>query len=556
MTNRQLASVLQQFADLLAIKGENPFRINAFQRAAEVIDHLPESVTDLIATGTLTGIPGIGSGIAAALEELVETGHFEALDQLSNELPATLLTLLDIPGLGPKTIGRLYRELGITNLSELEAAALGGRIRQLKGLGKRSEERILEGIAFLNQRTHRYSIGMALPAAERLTATLGAILNTRVEIAGSVRRMAGTVGNVDLIVAIDDPSPLREALSRFEPVTALEPGDHSIFSTVLESGMHVRVAAVPPSRFGTEWIHWTGSHAHVERLRGLAGGELPTRPDEAAVYQALGLQWIPPELREDRGEIEAARHGALPDLVTLADIKGDFHVHSEWSDGRPTIRELALAARDRGYQYLGISDHSAGLPIARGLTIERLREQWRVIDQINEEIPEVRLLRASEVEVHADGSLDFPDEILSELDIVIASLHSGLRRPTAELTQRLIHVLRNPNVDIIAHPTGRIIDRRPGAEYDWEAVLPVARETGTALEIDGDPARLDLNEEHVRMAARAGVRISIDSDAHNLSSLSGERYGVGIARRAWITPKSVLNTLSLPDLLAWLQRGR
>ncbi len=554
MTNQQLAGVLRQFADLLAIKGENPFRINAYQRAAEVIDHLPEPVTELVETGTLTEIPGIGAGISAALEELVETSHYGALDQLSSELPATLLTLLDIPGVGPKTIGRLYRELGITNLSELESAALGGRIRQLKGMGKRSEERILEGIAFLNQRTHRYSIGLALPAAERLVSALRSNLNTRVEIAGSVRRMAETVGNVDLIAMADDPSQLREQLSRVDLITEIEGGDQPVINAFLESGIQVRVVTAPFERFGTEWINWTGSRTHVDRLRELAGGALPARPDEAAVYQALGLQWIPPELREDRGEIEAARRGDLPDLITLADIKGDFQVHSEWSDGRSTIRQLALAARDRGYHYLAISDHSVGLPIAGGLSIERLREQWRVIDQVNAEVPEVRVLYASEVEVHADGSLDFPDEILAELDIVIASLHSGLRQPKAELTQRLLRALRNPHVDIIAHPTGRIIDRRPGAEYDWDAVFQVARETGTALEIDGDPARLDLNEEHARMAAEAGVRIAIDSDAHNLSALSAERYGVGIARRAWITPRSVINTLPLPELFTWLQR--
>jgi DNA polymerase (family 10) len=555
MNNQQLARVLQRFADLLVIKGENPFRINAYQRAAEVIDHLPEPVADLIANGELTGIPGIGPGIAAALEELVETGGFGALDELTSEVPATLLTLLDIPGLGPKTIGRLYRELGITNLSELEAAALAGRIRQLKGLGKRSEERILEGIAFLNQRTHRYSLGMALPTAEQLAAHLRTILNTRLEIAGSVRRMAATVGNVDLIAMADDPSQLPAALNQIDMVTSIDADDQPIVSALLKSGMHLRVVAASRERFGTAWVNWTGNRGHVDRLRELASGDLPARPDEDAVYQALGLQWIPPELREDRGEIEAAGHGALPDLITLADIKGDFHVHSEWSDGYATIKELALAARDRGYQYLGISDHSAGLQVARGLTIERLREQWRVIDQVNEEVPEVRLLRSSEVEVHADGSLDFPDEILAELDIVIASLHSGLRQPKEELTNRLLRVLWNPHVDIIAHPTGRIIDRRPGADYNWDEVFPVARRTGTALEIDGDPARLDLNDAHARMAADAGVLISIDSDAHVVSSLGAERYGIGIARRSWITPRSVINTLPLPELRTWLQRG-
>jgi DNA polymerase (family 10) len=555
MTNKQIAKQLRDYADLLAIKGENPFRINAFQRAAGIINHLPESARDLVEAGAITEIAGIGPGIASALEEIVRTGRYSVRDQLASEMPDTLLTLLGITGLGPKTVGRLYRELGITNVSELEAAAKRGRLRQLKGLGVRAEERILDGIAFLNRRTNRYSLGIALTASELIASRLGIILDTRVEIAGGVRRMAETVGNIDLIARIGDAALVRDGLSKIAEVAEVESGGGTFVAASLENGIRLRVAVAPPHRFGTDWVIWTGSSGHVAELGRRSGGQLPLKADEDAVYHALGLQWIAPELRESRGEIEASREGRLPKLVTLADLRGDLQLHSEWSDGNAPIFQLAIAARERGYEYLSITDHSAGLGIARGLSIERLKEQWREIERVNELVPEVRLLRSSEVEVHADGTLDFPDELLAQLDIVVASLHSGLRQPAPELTARMLTALRNPNVDIIAHPTGRIMDRRPGAAYDWDAVFQVARETGTALEIDGDPARLDLNDELARAAMNARVLLSIDSDAHSPDSLSATRFGIGVARRAWVSPDSVVNTRPLADLLNWLGRA-
>lgn len=554
MHNRDIAEQLRQFADLLEIKGEQGFRVNAYRRGADAIDQLGEPAERRVAEGTLTEVEGIGPGLAAAVREMVETGRYGAMEELLGEIPSTLLTLLGIPGVGPKTVGRLYREMGITNLVQLEGAARSGLLRQLRGFGPRQESRILEGIAFLNRRTNRLSIGAARPLANDLARGLRDLLGVSVEVAGSTRRCCETVGNIDIVAAVDDAESMRSALGRLPLVAEVEQVDPAFVVASLQNGASLRVVAASPDHFGTELVRWTGSSAHVAELVSAAGGALPETANEQDVYTALGLSWIAPELREARGEIAAAGAGTLPDLITVDDLRGDLHLHSEWSDGRATILELAQAARQRGYQYLSVSDHSGGLRVARGLDVERLRAQRREIDRVNELVPEVRLLHASEVEVHRDGSLDFPDEVLAELDLVVASLHSGLRQPREDLMNRITSVLRNPHVDIVAHPTGRIIERRPGADYDWDEVFRVARETGTAIEINGDPARLDLNDEHARMAVESGVLLAIDSDAHDLASLDLVRYGIGVARRAWVPAASVINTRSLPDLLAWLGR--
>lgn len=555
ITNARIAELLRQYADLSEIKGENVFRINAYRRAAEAIAHLPEPAADRAAAGTLTEVEGIGAGLAAAIDEIVRTGHYTPLDEILDEMPSTLLTLLGLPGIGPKTVGRLYHEVGITNLAQLQEAARNGRLRSLKGFGAKQEARILEGIAFLNRRSNRFSIGMALPLATRLADELHARLARRVEIAGSVRRGCETVGNIELVVEAENLGAVAQVLGALPSVVSVEQATPEQLRAELHAGVGLRVVVARSERFGTALIQWTGSRSHVDALGERAGGELPDVDNEAALYEALRIPWIAPALREDRGEIAAAERGELPRLIEVADLRGDLHLHSTWSDGHATVEELALAARSRGYQYLSISDHSGGLAIARGLDVERLRAQRREIERINELVPEVRLLCAAEVEVHRDGSLDFPDEVLAELDLVVASLHSGLRQPKPELMRRILGVLRNPHVDIVAHPTGRIIDRRPGADYDWDEVFQVARETGTVIEINGDPARLDLSDEHARLAAESGVTLSIDSDAHQLAGLDNVDYGVLVARRAWIGPQSVINTRSLDELLAWLDRG-
>jgi DNA polymerase (family 10) len=553
LDNAALAERLRLFANLAEIKGESGFRVIAFRRAADTIEALDEPVNQLVQEARLTGIPGIGPSIATALTELVETGTFSSLEELSDEVPATLLTMLDIPGVGTKTVARLYHELGITDMVQLETRAKQGEIRQLKGFGAKQEARILEGIGFLNQRTGRLSIGAALPAAEALAAALADRLKDAVSIAGSVRRMCETVGNIDIVAATDDGDAVAAALARDNYVSEIEQPEPGLIVAKQGAGVEIRLKAAKPEAFGTELVRWTGSREHVKQLLQTVG-ELPLAASEVSLYAALGMQTIPPELRESNDITEVARANSLPRLVALEEIRGDLHLHSDWSDGHGAILEMATAARDRGYEYLSISDHSGGLAIAPGVNADRLRQQRIEIERVNELVPEIRLFKASEVEVHLDGSLDFPDEILAELDVVVASLHSGLNRSTEEITARIVKVMQNPHVDIIAHPTGRIIDRRPGATYDWETVFRVARETGTALEINANPARLDLRDALAREAHIAGVTLVIDTDAHDVRSLDLMRFGIGAARRAGIGPDGVLNTRPLDALLSWLRR--
>ncbi len=551
--NRALAEQLKMFADLSEIKGENPFRLIAYRRAADTLDELDESVEQLVRENRLTEVPGIGPGIAATLKEMVETGAWSALDELQDEVPSTLLTMLDIPGVGTKSVTRFYHELGITDLVQLEASARQDDIRKLKGFGAKQEARILSGIAFLNQRTGRLSIGTGLPAAELLAEQLSARLEVDVAIAGSVRRMCETVGNLDLVAASDDAHAIATALAESGALTDIQLTEPSIATGKHAAGVEVRVLAADPEEYGSELFRWTGSREFVAACEQQFGAG-PAAESEAQFFEALNLQPIPPELRESLRMIDLARTNALPRLIEVSDIRGDLHLHSDWSDGHGTILEMATAARERGYEYLSISDHSGGLAIAHGVTIERLRQQWVEIERANEQVPEIRLLKASEVEVHLDGSLDFPDEVLAELDLVVASLHSGLNHSIEELTERIVKVMRNPHVDIIAHPTGRIIERRPGGTYDWETVFKVALETGTALEINANPARLDLRDEVAADAHRAGVLLVIDTDAHDVRSLDLMRYGVGVARRAGVGPEGVLNTRPLASLLDWLGR--
>ncbi len=403
MTNREVATLLRHYADLLEIQGENPFRVQAYRRAAEAIDRLNTPVALLAAENSLTAIPGIGSGIAAAIDEILGTGRFSALDALQGELPGSLVTLLNLPGIGPKTVGRLYRELGIATLADLEEAALAGRIRQLKGLGTNTEQRILEGIRFLRSVSRRFLLGELLPMAERLACQLAQQLGAEVAVAGSIRRMRETVGNINLVAGVADQAAIVHALGSLPEIIEVHEPTPAFVPALSTNGAEVQVVAAAPERFGPELVRWTGNWQHVEELSAIAGGALPLAPTEEACYQALGLPWIPPELRENRGELDAALRGRLPQLITLEDVQGDLHTHSTWSDGRGSILEMAMAARDRGYRYLAVSDHSAGLGVARGLDAERLREQWREIEAVQARVPEIRILRSCEVEVRRDG---------------------------------------------------------------------------------------------------------------------------------------------------------
>ena len=545
-SNAEIAEILTQHADLMEIAGENRFRVNAYRRAARAIKSHERAVAN---EPKLTDIDGVGAGIAGVVQEILDTGQYSEFEELQEALPGSLLTMLDIPGLGAKRVHRFYRELNITSVGELEEAAIAERLRSLKGVGPKAEQQILEGIAFLRTRTDRFSIGLALPLAERLRHRIADATGARVEIAGSVRRMAETVGDINLLVVADNPASVLGAVEQIDDVAGVVTIEDDRGTYKLHPGPELRVFVAPIGRAGSAWIEATGSQSHLEALGGASA--LPDGETEEACYESLGMEWIPPEMRENRGELEAARAGTLPRLIELADMRGDLHLHTTWSDGSGSIMDMATAAAALGYEFLAICDHSGGLGIANGLDAARLAEQRVEIESLAGEAP-VRLLAGSEVEVHRDGRLDFEDDVLAGLDLVVASLHSGIRQDRETITERIRRTLANSNVDIVAHPTGRLIERRQGAEYDWKQVYAAAKEAATALEINADAARLDMREEHARGAFESGCLIAIDSDAHHPESLSNIRYGIGIARRAWVEPQQVINTWPLDELLQWL----
>ncbi|HMM42582.1 MAG TPA: helix-hairpin-helix domain-containing protein [Thermomicrobiales bacterium] len=550
ITNSQIADQLRAYADLLEMTGESGFRLNAYRRAAESIQQHERPVAT---EPHVRSIPSVGAGIAAILNEIVTTGSFAALDELQEQMPGSVLALLDVPGVGLKTAARLYLELGITSLAGLEDAIRDGRLGTMKGMGPKAQSRIAEGLLFLQRRSGRSSIGAALPLAQRLAAELAARVGVPVHVVGSVRRMCETTGNIDLLAIADDAGGVLGAAGSLASVAGTIEREPDWASFELQQGISLRVAVAPAARAGMALVRWTGSSAHLAALGGVDA--LPEAATEEEVYAGLAMDWVPPELREDRGEVAAARERRLPRLIELGDLRGDLHLHTTWSDGSASPMEMAVAAAARGYEYLAITDHSGGLGVAGGLRPERLREQITAIRALDGNAP-VRLFTGSEVEVHRDGRLDFDDALLADLDLVVASLHSGLRQPGEEFTARMLRTIANRHVDIIAHPTGRLVERRQGADIDWPQVFAAARETFTALEINADPARLDMTDIVARAAAETGVLITINSDAHHPDGLAGVRYGVGIARRAWIEPRQVVNTWPLDEVMAWLRDRR
>lgn len=553
LTNAQVADTLDQYARLLELAGEGPFRVRAYQRAAEAIRFLTEPISTVYREGRLQHIPGIGSGIAAALGELLDTGEYGPLVQLQNEVPLSVLDLLAIPGVGVKTAARLFRELEIRDLPGLEEAIAAGRLRNLPGLGAKTEAKIVAGLESLKRRTGRLRLGRGLPAARQMANAIAAVLpGHEVAIAGSIRRMEATVADLDLIVAADDQKAAIIQIEELPLVTQTVERRPDLVRLALTNGLLADVVVVPPAQFGSGLIAATGSPAHLAAL----GVPVPPAATEIAAYAAMGLAWIAPELRQGRNEVELARAGRLPDMVGVADIRGEFHCHTTWSDGSASVAEMAAAAASHGYTFLAISDHSRSLGVANGLDVARLAAQRAVIDDLNRR-SRIRILAGAEVEVSRDGNLDYDDATLAGLDVVIASLHVGLRQPRQELTDRLIRVLENPNVDIIAHPSGRLIEQREGGDFDWDRVFTVAARTGTALEINADPARLDLSGDLARRALEAGCLLTINCDAHSPDGFNLIEYGIGTARRAGATPDRILNTWNLERVLAWLgSRGQ
>jgi DNA polymerase (family 10) len=565
LTNKDVAQILRTIADYLEIKGEIIYKALAYRRAADNIVNLGRDINEVWLEGKLRDIPGVGEALSKKLDELLGTGRLGYYEQLQDEIPAGVLELLAIPDVGPKTAKLLWGHLGIASVAEAERAARQGQLRHLPGLGVKSEAKILAGIQVLHRRSDRISLGTAWPVAQEILAVLenDCPAVQRTTAAGSLRRMKTTIGDIDLLVASTEPEAVMETFVSLPQVGEVSLRGPTKTSVILHNGLQVDLRVLPPERYGSLLQYFTGSKAHNVALRGLAQGqglslseygfkrgeEEIICAEEEEVYGALGLPWIPPELREDRGEIEAAQSGSLPKLIELADIQGDLHIHTDWSDGAVSLSQMAEAARARGYRYAVISDHSHSLGVAGGLTVERLREQRAEIDRLNKGFGDFCLLQGAEVEIKADGSLDFPDEVLAELDVVIASLHSGLRQERERITARLILAMRNPHVDIIGHPLGRIIGQREESAVDIDAVLEVAAEAGTIMEVNAIPARLDLDDVHIRRAVEMGVKLAINSDAHNVEGLGVMAYGVATARRGWAKAGDVVNTLSLDEML-------
>ncbi|MDW8185668.1 MAG: DNA polymerase/3'-5' exonuclease PolX [Anaerolineae bacterium] len=570
-TNQEIAQIFENIADMLEIQGEIPYKVMAYRRAAENIAALGRDIYDLWQEGALRTIPGVGEAIEEKIDALLRTGHLELYERLKSEIPQSLLEMRQIPEMGPKRIKAVWEKLGITTVEELEEAARAGKLRSLPGFGPKLESKILAGIEGVKRRkiAGRVPLGVAWPLAQEILKALQEVPGVqRLAAAGSFRRMKDTVGDLDFLVAAEDPEAVMERFTSLPIVETVLLKGSTKSSVRLRDGLQADLRVIEAARWGTALQYFTGSQQHNIQLRehalrrGYSLSEYAlTRVEteeeircatEEEVYARLGLAYIPPELREGRGEIEAALEGRLPRLVEVADLRGDLQVHSVWSDGQASIREMAQAAKAKGYRYMLLTDHSQSLGVAKGLTPERLWEQRREVEAVNAELGDgFRVLHGAEVEIRADGSLDYPDEVLAALDLVVASVHTGLRQDRERVTARFLAAIRHPYVHIIAHPTGRLIGEREGADADWEAILRAAAETGTLLEINANPARLDLPDALARRALELGCKLVISTDAHSPGEFDLIHFGVAVARRAWATPEDIANTWPLERLLAW-----
>jgi DNA polymerase (family 10) len=572
MKNQQIATIFNEIAELLELKGENMFRIRAYRRAAQNLDGLAQDVS-MLTEDELTAIPGIGKDLGGKVREYLETGAIAKHEELKKAIPAGVLELLRIPGLGPKKAKLFYDRLKITSAEALETAIREGRLAGLPGIQKKTEENILRGLAALKKGSERTPLGRALPLAEDMVRRLkDAAPVGRIEVAGSIRRRKETVRDIDILVTSARPKEVMDVFVRLPHVNRVLAHGETKSSMVTDEGIQVDLRVVDEDSFGAALQYFTGSKEHNIRLRemavraglkineyGVFKGAAEKKiggTKEEDIYRALGLAWVPPELREDRGEIDLARENRLPDLVTLDDIKGDLHVHTKWSDGSHDLGTIIDAARKKGYSYIAITDHTKGLGVAHGLDAKRLAEQGRAIDAANRGLSGFRVLKGTEVDIRADGGLDLPERALSSLDIVVASIHSGFNQPREQITKRLLAAVRNPRVSIIAHPTGRLIGEREPCDLDMDAVLREAARCGVAMEVNAYPLRLDLNDSHVRMAKNLGVPLVISSDTHVMTQLDQMAYGVAVARRGWAERGDVLNTLPVERLLRRFRTGR
>jgi DNA polymerase (family 10) len=572
--NAAIAKVFRDIADLLELRGEDAFKVRAYQKAVRAIEHFPKEMQAMVEEGEdLREIPGVGQAIAKKARELVTTGRLNYYEDLKSQFPEGITSLLAIPGIGPKTASRLCGELGIASVDALERAIVDGRIAGMFRVGDKMASNMLQQIQAFRRKDRRLPIGEVLPIAEDILTRLGAVPGVRnLSYAGSLRRFRETLGDADLMGTADAPQEVIKAFAALPDVGQVLAQGSTKATAIVAGGLQVDVRMVDHDSFGSLLQYFTGSKEHNISLRErghrqgvklseygimkVDTGELERFADEKEFYWRLGLQYIPPELREAHGEIQKAEEGALPELVELGHIRGDLHVHTNWSDGQCSIEEMALAAKALGYQYIAITDHSAGRGIAHGLDSERLRRQVAEIGALNEGLVDIRVLSGIEVDIRADGSLDLPREVLSELDIVVAAVHSSMNQSEEKMTRRILGAVENPDVDIIAHPTCRLLGEREPVAVDLEAVAKAAAKGGKVLELNAFPSRLDLNDVHARRARDLGARLAIGTDAHTAVHLTFMRYGVGVARRAWCEPRHILNTLALEELLSVLGRDR
>ncbi len=567
MKNAEVAKVFQDIADLLELKGENVFKIRAYQKAVFSLEHLPEEVEELVREDRLREVPGVGEAIAKKITELVATGHLKYYEDLKAEFPPGISTLLEVSGIGPKTAMLLSKELDIKSVDELEAAITEGRVASLPRMGEKASENILRHIQALRRKDQRIPLGEALAVVDEIIAGLRQVPGLKnLTPAGSLRRFRETIGDIDLMGTADDAATAIQAFVSLPQVREVLASGTTKASVVVSGGLQVDLRIVAHDSFGSLLQYFTGSKQHNINLRGraqrlglslseygitdLKTGRLEKFATEEAFYRRQGLSFIPPEIREGQHEIVRAEAGTVPKLVALSDIRGDLHVHTDWSDGHDNIGAMAQAAKARGYRYLGISDHSAGRGIAHGLDEARLRQQILSIRELNREISGIHLFTGLEVDIRADGSLDIADELLGELDIVTAAVHSGMGQGEAQMTERIIRALENPNVDVLAHPTCRLLPAREPVAVDMEAIFRVAVRTGTALEINAMPSRLDLKDTHTYRARELGVRLIINTDAHSTEHLDFMRFGIGVARRGWCQAEDILNSRPLEEVVA------
>lgn len=573
--NEKIVTILREMAALMEMK-DIEFKPRAFEKAADGIEELEGSVGGSVeeiykkgGTKALEDIPGVGQGIAERIEEFIETGHIKEHDKLKKQIPVDIDGLMAIEGVGPKMVKKLYKELGIKTVSELEKAAKAGKISEAEGLGAKTEENILRGIEFLKKYSGRMTIGNVMPYVRDMLEKLKKAPGVKkVEITGSVRRMQETIGDLDFIATSSDPSKVIDFFTDMDSVASVHSKGKTKSSVRLKIGIDADILVLHEDEFGSVLQHFTGDKYHNIKLREIAmdkgyklnehglfkGEKRIAGKTEKEIYEKLGLEMMPPELRTDSGELEAAKLDKLPNLIDYDDLKGDLQVQTDWTDGSNSIEEMAKAAEEAGLEYMVVTDHTKSLTIAGGLDEKKILKQIEEIDKINKKVgPKFKILKGSEVDIRKDGSLDIDDETLAKLDVVGASVHSNFNLPEKEMTERIKKAMDNPHVDIIFHPTGRVLQKREAYKVDMDELIKHAEKTKTILEIDAHPRRLDLKDEHIRKGVEAGIKFSIDSDAHEAAQFQYLEFGIAQARRGWVEKKDVINTRSWSEMLKLLK---